>query len=51
MLALICHFLEGRGREGVRLLVVQLPRIGVISDLKVENKGEDPGRYGEDGEG
>ena len=30
------------------LLVVQSPRIGVISDLKVENEGEDPGRCGED---
>ena len=48
---LICHCPEGRGREGVGSLVVQLPRIGVISDLKVENKGEDLGRGGEDGEG
>ena len=41
----------GQGERGVGLLVVQSPRIGVISDLKVENEGEDPGRGGEDGEG
>jgi hypothetical protein len=33
----------------VGILVVQLPRIGVIPDLKVENEGEDPGKCGEDG--
>ena len=49
--AVICHCLEGRGREGVESLAVQSPRIGVISDLKVENEGEDPGRGGEDSEG
>ena len=29
-------------------LVVQSPRIGGDIRQKVENKGEDPGRYGED---
>ena len=48
---LICHCPEGRGREGVGSLVVQLPRIGGDIRQKVENKGEDPGRCGEDGEG
>ena len=48
---MICHCPEGRGREGLGLLVVQSPRIEVISDLKVENEGEDLGRCGEDGEG
>jgi hypothetical protein len=38
-----CHCLEGGG-----ILVGQLPRRGVISDLKVENEGENPGRYRKD---
>ena len=48
--SLICHCPEGRGREGVGSLVVQLPRIGGDIRQKVENEGEDPGRCGEDGE-
>ena len=32
-------------------LVVQLPKIGGDIRQKVENEGEDLGRYGEDGEG
>ena len=48
---MICHCLEGRGSEGVGSLVVQSPIIGVISDWKVENEGEDLGRCGEDSKG
>ena len=48
---MICHCPEGRGREGVGLLVMQLPRIGGDIRQKVENEGEDPGRGGGDGEG
>ena len=44
----ICHCPEGRGREGVGSLVVQSPRIGVISDRRWRMRGEDLGRCGED---
>jgi hypothetical protein len=49
--ALNCHCQEGRGSEGAGILVVQLPRIGGDIRWKVENKGEDLGRCGEDGRG